>query len=297
MALIVDVFRKVAPNAKENYKRAFQNDAAMFDEFEVNTPMRVAHFLAQTMHECGRGTILFENLNYTTEARLLQIFGVGHHSAAIRPAEAAGYLNNPEKLAERVYGLGNPPKAHELGNTRPGDGYRFRGGGLMQTTGGGAYKKKGDRAGANFYDDPLLIVDPAYAVKPALYEWQEGNCNSYADRNDIRTITRIINGGYNGLSERQALFNEFWPIANNTKKNADPPVDWQVAERDDSVWTLQENLNNLGASPQLLVDGRYGPGTTAAVKWFQKLVGIPVDGIAGEVTKAAIALRLAQRRG
>ena len=215
MTSMLKVFKKVAPRAFPNYVRAFENDAGLFAEFEINTPLRVAHFLAQTMHECGRGTVLFENLRYTTAARLSQIFGVGHHSAAIRPEEVPGLLNNPEKLGERVYGLGNPRKAQELGNTRPGDGYKYRGGGLMQTTGGGAYRRMGDKAHADFHGDPNLIIDPAYAVKPALYEWREGNLNTYADHNDIRSITRKINGGYNGLAERQALFNEFWPIAKN----------------------------------------------------------------------------------
>jgi putative chitinase len=294
MATMLSVFKKIARRAYPNYVRAFQNDAALFARFEVNTPLRISHFLAQTKHECGRGTVLFENLRYTTAARLLKIFGVGNHSAAIRPEEAPEYLNNAEKLAERVYGLGNPRKARELGNTRPGDGYRYRGGGLMQTTGGDAYRRMGEKAGADFHGDPDLIVDPQYAVKPALYEWQEGNLNQYADRNDIRTITRVINGGYNGLAERQALFDEIWPIANN---DDDPTPAWRNASTDEDTRWLQQALNDLGVDPQLLVDGRYGPGTEAAVKWFQTLASLQVDGVAGEVTKAAIRLRLEQRRG
>ncbi len=176
--------------------------------------------------------------------------------------EAPGLLNNPEKLGERVYGLGNPRKARELGNLHPGDGYRYRGGGLMQTTGGGAYQHMGEKAGVDFYGDPNLIVAPEYAIKPAVYEWQEGNLNDDADRNDIRTITRKINGGYNGLAGRQALFYEIWPIAN---KNDNTPPAWQGADADDQTRWLQEALNDLGAEPPILVDGKYGPATTEAV--------------------------------
>jgi len=294
MKTMLEVFTKVAPRAYPNYARAFQNDAALLTRFKINTPLRISHFLAQTMHECSRGTILFENLRYTTTARLLKIFGVGNHSAAITPAEAPGFLNNPEKLGERVYGLGNPRKARELGNTYPGDGYRYRGGGLMQTTGGAAYQRMGDKAHADFYGDPNLIVAPEYAVKPALYEWDEGNLNEYADRNDIRTITRVINGGYNGLAARQALFNEIWPIANDDDR---PSPAWTEANADEETRWLQEALNDLGSDPQLLVDGRYGPETAEAVKWFQTRASLQVDGVAGEVTRAAIGLRLAQRRG
>jgi putative chitinase len=293
VAPILAVFKKIAPKAYPNYARAFQQDEPLFDQFGINTPLRIAHFLAQTMYECGRGTVLFENLRYTTTQRLLQIFGVGHHSAAIRPEEAAEYLNCPEKLAERVYGLGNPKKARELGNLRDGDGYRYRGGGLIQTTGGDAYKRMGDMAHADFYGDPNLIVDPAYAVRPALYEWQEGHLNDFADKNDIHTITHVINGGFNGVSERKALFDRIWPLANG---NGQPPEPWREARNDKEVWALQEALNDLGADPPLLVDGRYGPATEQAVKWFQDLAHIKVDGIAGPVTKAALNLRLGETR-
>ena len=182
-----------------------------------------------------------------------------------------------------------PKKAQDLGNTRPGDGFRFRGGGLMQTTGGDAYRRMGEKAHANFYDEPDLIVDPQYAVKPALYEWQEGHLNTYADKNDIRTITRIINGGYYGLKDRQDLFNQIWKIVNGS---GSAPDAWREAQTDEDVRWLQEALNTLGADPQLLVDGRYGPATTTAVRWFQQIASLQVDGIAGEVTKAAIKLRL-----
>lgn len=134
---------------------------------------------------------------------------------------------------------------------------------------------------------------PEYAIKPAVYEWQEGNLNDDADRNDIRTITRKINGGYNGLAGRQALFYEIWPIAN---KNDNTPPAWQGADADDQTRWLQEALNDLGAEPPILVDGKYGPATTEAVKWFQRLASLPIDGVAGEVTHAAIKLRLEQRR-
>src|SRR5262249_7604009 len=150
-------------------------------------------------------------LSYTTPERLLEIFGVGNHSAAVRPEEVAGLLRNAEGLAERVYGLGNPPKARELGNTRPGDAFKDRGGGVLQTTGGANYKRMSEKAGVDFFDNPQLIVAPEHALKPALQEWAEGNLSEAADRNDIRRITKVINGGFIGLKERQAWFDKVWP--------------------------------------------------------------------------------------
>jgi len=73
-------------------------------------------------------------MNYSAE-RLMQIFGVGRHSAAVTPAEAERLAHDERAIAERVYGLGNPRKALELGNKEQGDGFRYRGCGLMQTTG------------------------------------------------------------------------------------------------------------------------------------------------------------------
>jgi len=293
MPTISEILKSVAPNAKPNYVDGFTNAQDLLYQFGINTPLRISHFLAQVLHETGGGTVLFENLNYTTPARLLQIFGVGHHSAAIRPEEVNGLIGNPQALAERVYGLGNPRKAKELGNTRPGDGYRYRGGGALQTTGGANYKNMGDLSGVDFYNQPDLIVDPAQVLKPAIHEWDLGKLNTAADKNDIRTITRVINGGYNGIDERQAWFNKIWPIANSTTTPQDPS---QAAKPDASTRWLQQALDDLGYQPKLTVDGRYGAQTTAAVKWFQQLANLTVDGVAGEVTRAAMKLRLAAIR-
>jgi putative chitinase len=213
MPTVAEIFRTVAPNAHANYVAAFANGDALLARFGINTPLRVAHFLAQVLHETGGGKVLFESLNYTTPERLLKIFGVGNHSAAVRPDEVAGLLRNEQALAERVYGLGNPSKARELGNTRPGDGFKYRGGGVLQTTGGANYKRMGDKAGVDFFGNPDLIVAPEHALKPALQEWAEGDLNAAADRNDIRRITKVINGGFNGLDERQAWFDKVRPLA------------------------------------------------------------------------------------
>ena len=284
----VEIVARIAPRAFPNYTRAFEAGDAQFAARDITTPLRVAHFLAQALHETGRGTVLFESLAYSTPSRLLQIFGVGNHSAAIRPEEAPTLLGKGEELAERVYGLGNPRKARELGNTMPGDGFRYRGGGLLQTTGRANYRRMGQVAKIDFEGAPTLIVDPANALAPALGEWTEGNLNAAADKNDINTITRVINGGINGLPERKALFDEIWKIAG---VSADEP--WRTAEQDDDIRWVQEALNHLGADPLLLVDGKAGPATEAAVRAFQKLKGLTADGVPGRQTRAALHAALA----
>lgn len=199
------VLRRVAPRAHANYMEAFRQGTPLLEQHGITTPQRMAHFLAQVMQETGRLRVLRENMSYSAQ-RMLVIFGVGRHSARVTPAEAARLANHPEALSERVYGLGNPRKARELGNTEPGDGFRYRGNGILQTTGRGAHRSAGETVDLDFEGHPELVTAPEHALKPALHEWTAGNLNRFADRDDIRTVTRRINGGLNGFEERQAFF-------------------------------------------------------------------------------------------
>src|SRR5215831_1835531 len=197
--------RPVVPDARPNYLDAIRVGGALFEQHGITMPLRMAHFLAQALHETGCFTVLRENMNYS-EPRLLEIFGVGHHSAAITPAEAAALAHRPEDIAERVYGQGNPHKAQELRNIRPGDGFLYRGNGILQMTGRGAHHDIGVKCEVPFDSNPEFATAPEHALKPALQEWTEKGLNAFADKNDIRTITLRINGGFNGLDERQGLF-------------------------------------------------------------------------------------------
>lgn len=290
---VIKVVKTLAPNAKANYLDAIVQGEALFQQHLINTPLRMAHFLAQAMHETGHFMVLRESMNYS-KARLLEIFGVHQHSAAITPSEADHLAGNQQAIAERVYGLGNPNKARELGNTKPGDGYLYRGNGVLQTTGRGNHKRMGDACGVDFENHPERVTAPEHALKPALQEWTDSGLNYFADKNDIRTITRKINGGYNGLPERKALFERLWPLL---RSEQDPLESWQAGEEDQEVKWLQQALNDLGATPKLKVDGHYGPNTLQAVKNFQSAAKIPVDGIAGPVTKAALEFNLAKTKG
>ncbi|AWK87310.1 glycoside hydrolase family 19 protein [Azospirillum thermophilum] len=197
---------RAAPRLHPDYLDALRRGGPLLDRASLTTPLRIAHFLAQVLHETAGGTLLFENLTYTTADRLLAIFGQGRHSAAIRVEEAPALLRNPRALAERVYGLGNPAKARVLGNSRPGDGWLYRGGGLLQATGGANYRRMGELCGVDFHGTPELIAAPDHALKPALRIWREGDLNDAADRDDLRAITRTINGGLTGEADRRRWF-------------------------------------------------------------------------------------------
>jgi uncharacterized protein (TIGR02594 family) len=212
MARAIDVVRQVAPNAHASYLAAFERGDALLQQHEITTPNRLAHFLAQILHESGGLTLEHESMNYSA-GRLIQIFGVGRHSAAVTSAEAERLAHDQNAIAERVYGLGNPHMARDLGNTEPGDGFTYRGCGLMQTTGRANFRLMGKLCGVDFEHNPDLVFAAEHALKPALGEWSAGGLNVYADNNDILAISRAINLGSprskaipNGLQERTTWF-------------------------------------------------------------------------------------------
>ena len=218
MTHLADVLRTIAPAAKGNYMAAFVQGDALLVKHDITTPDRLAHFLAQVLHETGGLVREWENMNYSA-ARLCEVFGQGRHSAGITEAQAHALAYDQPAIAERVYGLGNPRKAQELGNTKPDDGFRYRGGGLMQTTGRANYRRMGQRCGVDFEAAPELIVSAAHALKPALAEWSESRLNAFADANDLLSISRAINLGNprsqrvpNGLQDRATWFAKVRPL-------------------------------------------------------------------------------------
>lgn len=301
------------PNLNPVYREAFSmaDKVGLWNEYGITTKLRIAWFLAQILHESGGLRSIRENMNYSV-ANITKIFGVNKHSASVTPAEAARLAGKPEALAERVYGLGNPRKAKELGNSRPGDGWKFRGGGPLQNTGGDAFMRYGKRMGIDLYGNPDLISDPRYTLIPTLMFWKDRGCNSYADANDGVKLTRAINGGTNGYTDRITWFNKIWRLLaqtgivsapastevheQNPQSNKNPgeaASAWEVAVVSEETRKLQKDLNELGAEPRLKEDGRFGPNTEKAVRAYQAANNLDVDGIPGDVTLASIKTRLA----
>lgn len=213
----VEALKKIMPSCRTEYVQAFEMGDALFAQYGVITTRRLAHFFAQFGAETGGGSILYENMNYSAD-RLVVIFGA-NHSAKITRSEANALAHHPQEIAERVYGLGNPRKAKELGNTKPGDGYKYRGTGILQTTGGYNFKTAGDKVGVDFYTYPAAIVSPQHALKPALWEWNHSNCNQLADAGNIIGISKAINlgnayakGTPNGMTDRQTWFDRAWKV-------------------------------------------------------------------------------------
>lgn len=169
----------------------------VMEEFEINTPNRIAMFLAQVGHESAGLTRLHENLNYKA-ARLTQIF-----PKYFRDVDPDDYANNPEAIANRVYAnrMGNGPEAS-------GDGYRFRGRGAIQLTGRSNYTSCGEDLEVDLINNPDYLETPEGAIRSAAWFWDQHDLNDWADKKDVLTCTKKINGGTIGIEERKELFEE-----------------------------------------------------------------------------------------
>jgi len=165
---------------------------SLIDDFGFNSLYRQAAFLAQIGHESASFTAVKENLNYSQTA-LRKVFGKYFPTDEL----AAEYARKPEKIANRVY-------ANRMGNgdESSGDGWRFRGRGLIQLTGKNNYTACGTALGIDLVKNPTWLETPEGAVDSALWYWNKRALNVYADVEDIRGMTKIINGGYNGLEDR-----------------------------------------------------------------------------------------------
>lgn len=175
-------------------------------EFSINSPQRMAAFLAQIAHESRELNRLEENLNYSAK-RLCQVWPRRFPTLAA----AEPYANNPEKLANRVYAgrLGN-------GDEKSGDGWRFRGRGLIQLTGRSNYAACRRALGVDLIKSPYRLVEPGTAARSAAWFWSSRGLNELADHRpgdddeaDFRRIGTIINGGTIGMAERA----KYWAAA------------------------------------------------------------------------------------
>ena len=165
---------------------------ALFPRYKIDTPQRIAGFLAQCGHESNNFTVLEENLYYRAET-LDKVFPKYFKNAG---RNAADYAKKPEAIANIVYG-------GRMGNTQPGDGYRFRGRGVIQLTGRDNYTNFGKTLNKSAEDTAEYVATKPGALESACWYWSTRNINKYADANDIVGMTKAINGGTIGLEDRK----------------------------------------------------------------------------------------------
>jgi putative chitinase len=188
-------------------------------EFEINTAQRIAAFLAQTSHESAGYTMLEENLNYSDvtmaavwpnrfavkepdpEKPGAMRYKLDEKGKKIPNAFAKALHRKPELIANAVYSnrMGN-------GTIESGEGWAHRGRGLKQLTGKDNYTRCGAALGVDLVANPDLLLEPIYAARSAGWFWKTNNLSKFADAGDIKGMTKVINGGYIGLEQRQALY-------------------------------------------------------------------------------------------
>lgn len=177
-----------APHVDQWYKAIY----SILPDYEIDTPARVAAWLGQTAHESGGYRALRENLNYSAEG-LNKLFKKYFPTVE----SAIPYQRQPEKIANKIYAsrMGN-------GNEASGDGWKYRGRGLIQLTGKSNYTWFADSIEESVDDVVPFLETYEGAVQSGCWFWENNNLNVQADSGDIKLMTKKINGGYIGLEDR-----------------------------------------------------------------------------------------------
>ena len=172
----------------------------LLPDYEINTPQRIAAFIAQCAHESGGFKALKENLNYRADS-LRKVFPRYFPNDELAK-QYVSLPNKQEAIANRVYAnrMGNGPE-------ESGDGWRFCGRGLIQLTGRDNYQAFADSLEMDINDVPEYLATFEGAAQSACWFWETNNLNRFADVGDIKGLTRAINGGYIGLDDRIKHYN------------------------------------------------------------------------------------------
>lgn len=192
--LTVEQFSELFPRCKDPDEWVSSMNE-VFPKYDIDTPQRIASFIAQCGHESGGWTVFSENLNYNAKA-LDSIFGKYFINAG---RDANEYARQPEKIANVVYAsrMGN-------GDSDSGDGWLYRGRGPIQLTGKSNYTSfAADMSIDAVVENPDLVSEnKEVALMSAVWFWNKNGLNRYADQGDIKGMTKRINGGFIGLEER-----------------------------------------------------------------------------------------------
>lgn len=254
-------------------------DAALeiLPKYEINTPNRIAGFFAQCGHESMNFTVLSENLNYRAET-LEKLFSK-YFSKAGR--NASDYAKQPEKIANVIY-------ANRMGNgdTASGEGFAFRGRGIVQLTGKDNYSAFALSIKMTLPDVIEYVQTKKGALESACWYWNSRKINAACDANDIVKMTKLVNGGTIGLDDRKKHYEQALAVLGGA-------VPAPITNAASIAGVLKkgstgENVKRMQAELGLEADGSFGPATEAALKKWQTANGLAADGVAGPKTLAKL---------
>ena len=256
----------------------YQALSNILPDYNIDTPARVAAFIAQCAHESANFKFLQENLNYRAES-LMRVWPSRFPSIEV----ARQYAHQPEKIANKVYSsrMGN-------GDEASGDGWRYLGRGLIQLTGKDNYSRFAESIDTPLEEIPDYLKTFEGAVQSACWFWETNNLNQWADAGDILTLTKRINGGTIGLEDRKKHYAHALHVLGDggghgvsESSGHSAPVNTNIVLRRGSrgpeVAAMQLRLGLSG-------DGDFGPATERALMGWQRENGLEPDGIAGPAT-------------
>jgi predicted chitinase len=281
--------RRFAPSARPQYVTALVKGWPELQRAGINTPNRLVEFLAQTAHETGGYTIVREDTSWTSE-QVCKLWP-GRFKTQLDPRILA-CGKDPKKLANLAYSARD-----DLGNCGGDDGWRYRGGGYMQTTGRENYRRAGHAIGVALEENPEFIETADLSLKCALWEWSKAKCNALADRGYTRAIGNAINLG-NAYSSKDPIGHESrlsWKArALAVFGDGSLPLSGlALGAHGSEVEVLQRRLKELNYGLGG-IDSVYGPATARAVAAFKldhkRASGesLEPDDVVGEKTWAAL---------
>lgn len=201
--LTLKQFKEFAPHTKyaENWhdalfgKQTELGGHSLLEDYDINTPKRLAYFMAQCHHESGGFVFVSENLNYKASG-LVKVFPKYFDESTAR-----AYEKQPQKIANRVY-------ANRMGNgdEASGEGFKYSGKGIIQLTGKDNYTRFAQSLEISVEDAAEYMKTFEGAAQSACWFWETNNLNKFADAGDLKTMTRVINGGYKGMEDRELQF-------------------------------------------------------------------------------------------
>jgi len=268
--LSLEQLREIIPNNKEpDAWLMYINRLA--PNYGIDTDLRMIGFLSQSIFESNQFNDLFENLNYSAK-RLREVWPKRFPSVSF----ALQYERNPQKIANYVY-------ANRMGNgdETSGDGWKFRGRGVKQLTGRNNYTAFANCIGKTVDEAAVYAGTKEGAIETACWFWKENNLSRFADKQDVVGLTKAINGGLNGLSQREYHWNKVKKVIKNISYDKE-----EVAETPDTPLQLTplgyrdtgELVKRVQEKLGLSADGIFGRNTQQAVRNWQKTNQYPISG-------------------
>jgi putative chitinase len=194
--LTLDMLKKLWPEGNDKMpgliEGILEKSESVFQKYGISSELLVAHVMAQISHECGAGTDIVENLNYSAE-RMMQVWP----SRFPTLQDAQPYAHSPMTLANKVY---NGRMGNAVGSN---DGWNFRGRGATQTTGKEGYSLLAAKMGLPLLMNPDLVNTPEYFLECGVADFIICGCLPYAKNDDILGVTKRLNGGIVGLDQRK----------------------------------------------------------------------------------------------